>query len=228
MLREPRFQEDRLALAKEQALQEMKKRNDDTADIEAREWESCCYGEDHFTNRFTTAASVAAITRDDLAGLPPQVLPPGQHGRGGLGHASTARRCCASSRPPSRAGPFPKPVVPPVPSTINTAAPGLYRIQKDVNQGRVSIGLPTVKRDNPDIYALEVMNEILGGSGFTARITSTVRSNEGLAYSAGSGLILRRLLSRPLPRRVPVQEPHRRRTPPTWCWPRSARCASRP
>jgi zinc protease len=32
-----------------------------------------------------------------------------------------------------------------------------------------------------------VMNEILGGSGFTSRITKTVRSNEGLAYSAGSG-----------------------------------------
>jgi len=32
-----------------------------------------------------------------------------------------------------------------------------------VNQGRVSIGLPTVWRTSPDIYALEVMNEILGG-----------------------------------------------------------------
>ena len=36
MLREPRFQEDRLALAKEQILQDMKKRNDDSADIERR------------------------------------------------------------------------------------------------------------------------------------------------------------------------------------------------
>jgi zinc protease len=36
------------------------------------------------------------------------------------------------------------------------------------------------------VYALEVMNEVLGGSGFTSRITKTVRSNEGLAYSAGS------------------------------------------
>ena len=36
--KQPRFQEDRLALAKEQALQEMKKRNDDAADIERREW----------------------------------------------------------------------------------------------------------------------------------------------------------------------------------------------
>ena len=61
-------------------------------------------------------------------------------------------------------------------------------MQKVVNQGRVSIGLPTIKRDDPDLYALEVMNEILGGSGFTSRITKTVRSNEGLAYSAGSVL----------------------------------------
>jgi zinc protease len=75
-----------------------------------------------------------------------------------------------------------------VPATISPAPPGLYRIGKDVNQGRVSIGLPTVKRDNPDVYALEVMNEILGGSGFTSRITKTVRSDEGLAYDAGSAV----------------------------------------
>ena len=66
MLREPRFQEDRLALAKEQALQEMKKRNDDSEDIEAREWNVLLYGEEHFTNRFTTEASVQSITRQDL------------------------------------------------------------------------------------------------------------------------------------------------------------------
>ena len=60
----------------------------------------------------------------------------------------------------------------------------------------MSIGLPSVRRGNPDIYALEVMNEILGGSGFTSRITKTVRSDEGLAYSAGSGAALRRSTTR--------------------------------
>jgi len=35
-------------------------------------------------------------------------------------------------------------------------------------------------------YALTVMNDILGGGGFTSRITKTVRSNEGLAYHASS------------------------------------------
>jgi zinc protease len=83
--------------------------------------------------------------------------------------------------------PSTKAAIPPIPDTIATSAPGLYRVQKDVPQGRVSIGLPTIRRNHPDVYALEVMNEILGGSGFTSRITKTVRSNEGLAYSAGSG-----------------------------------------
>ena len=63
-------------------------------------------------------------------------------------------------------------------------------MQKAVNQGRVSVGLPGVRRDHPDVYALELMNEILGGGGFTSRITRAVRSNEGLAYSAGSSLSL--------------------------------------
>jgi predicted Zn-dependent peptidase len=55
-----------------------------------------------------------------------------------------------------------------------------------VNQGRVSIGHTGALRDNPDSYAIEIMNDILGGGGFTSRITSRVRSDEGLAYSAGS------------------------------------------
>jgi zinc protease len=187
MLREPRFQEDRLALAKEQALQEMKKRNDDSADIEGREWGVLLYGEAFFANRFATGSSVGSLTRDDLAAFHRKHLHPAgmiAAVSGSFSRAEMLRKLEAAF-----AGwPSPKPAVPPIPATISPAAPGVYRVEKDVNQGRVSIGLPTVKRDHPDVYALEVMNEILGGSGFTSRITRTVRSDEGLAYSAGSGL----------------------------------------
>jgi predicted Zn-dependent peptidase len=47
--------------------------------------------------------------------------------------------------------------------------------------------LPGIQRDNPDLHAITVMNDILGGGGFTSRIVNRVRSDEGLAYSAGSG-----------------------------------------
>jgi zinc protease len=41
-------------------------------------------------------------------------------------------------------------------------------------------------RDNPDYFAVVVMNDILGAGGFTSRIMSRVRSDEGLAYDAHS------------------------------------------
>jgi predicted Zn-dependent peptidase len=187
MLREPRFQEDRLALAKEQSLQEMKKRNDDSADIEAREWNVLLYGPGHFTNRFTTEASVRSIGRDDLVAFHRRWVHPAHMVAAVSGSFSRPEMIRKLER--AFAGwPSKKETVPPVPSTFGPVGPGLYRIEKEVNQGRVSIGLPTVWRTSPDVYALEVMNEILGGGGFTSRITRTVRSNEGLAYSAGSGL----------------------------------------
>jgi zinc protease len=187
MLREPRFEEDRLALAKEQALQQMKKRNDDSADIEGREWGVLLYGDRHFTNRFSTEASVESITRDDMLAFHRQYYHPANMIAAVSG--AFARRDMLRRLEQAFAGwGGPRPHVLPIPDTIAPAAPGLYRVQKDVNQGRVSIGLPSVRQDSPDVYALEVMNEILGGSGFSSRITRTVRSNEGLAYSAGSAL----------------------------------------
>lgn len=187
MLRHPRFQEDRLALAKEQTLQEMKKRNDDTADIERYEWGALLSGEKHFTNRWTTEASVKSITREDMVSFHRKYFQPAAMilaVSGSFKKAEMIRKLEAAF-----AGwPSTRLLVPPPPGEISPAAPGLYRITKEVNQGRVSIGLPSVKRDHPDVYALEVMNEVLGGSGFSSRITKTVRSNEGLAYSAGSAL----------------------------------------
>jgi predicted Zn-dependent peptidase len=187
MLRAPRFQEDRLALAKRQALQEMRKRNDESGDIEAREWNVLLLGEDHFTNRFSTEASLGVITRDDLVAFHRRYFYPANMilaVSGAFSRDQIVRKLEAAFS----GWPSPRLAVPPVPSEIHPARPGLYRIQKRVNQGRVVIGLPGVLRTSPDIYALEVMNEILGGSGFTSRITRTVRSSEGLAYSAGSGI----------------------------------------
>jgi predicted Zn-dependent peptidase len=75
---------------------------------------------------------------------------------------------------------------PPIPTDTTFAAPGAYLVDKDVNQGRVSVMLPGVLRDDPDFFAIMVMNRILGGGGFTSRIMNRVRSDEGLAYSAFS------------------------------------------
>ena len=53
-------------------------------------------------------------------------------------------------------------------------------------QAHVLIGQPGFKRNSPDYFALLVGNHILGGGGFTARLTEEVREKRGLSYSVYS------------------------------------------
>jgi zinc protease len=60
--------------------------------------------------------------------------------------------------------------------------PSEQRIAFDSAQAHVLVGQPGVKRSSPDYFALLVGNHILGGGGFTARLTEEVREKRGLTY----------------------------------------------
>jgi len=53
-------------------------------------------------------------------------------------------------------------------------------------QAHVLIGLPGLKRDDPDYYPLLVGNYVLGGGGFVSRLMHEVREKRGFAYSVYS------------------------------------------
>ncbi|MGN6699524.1 MAG: M16 family metallopeptidase [Thermomicrobiales bacterium] len=55
-------------------------------------------------------------------------------------------------------------------------------------QADIALGLPALARDNPDYYALDVANLILGRLGLYGRIGDAVRQTQGLAYYAYSSL----------------------------------------
>jgi zinc protease len=59
-------------------------------------------------------------------------------------------------------------------------------VHKDINQAYIRMGLPLFKRPHPDYYAVMLLDYILGGSGFTSRLGTRVRSDEGLTYSIHS------------------------------------------
>ena len=186
MLRSPGFNEDRLALAKSQAIQQMERRNDSTASIEGREWSRLMRGTEHFSTRPRTRATVEAITRDDLVAFHRRYYHPGNFIFAVSGDVDTTTILAELER--RMAGwQVGTESVPPVPPPDFTPRPGLYLVDKpDVNQGRVSIGHIGTTRDDPDRYKLLVMNDILGGGGFSARLLTRIRSDEGLAYSVGS------------------------------------------
>ena len=186
MLRTPAFQEDRLKLAKSQILQALERRNDNTSAIEAREWNRLIYGAEHFTSKDVTKASIESITRQDLVDFHQKYFQPAGFIIAASGDFKTDE-LLAKLEAAFKGWPSNKMAVPDVPKPTHTPVAGIYAVHKpDVNQGRVSIGHIGSMRDNPDSYALEIMNDILGGGSFTSRIMLRVRSDEGLAYSASS------------------------------------------
>jgi predicted Zn-dependent peptidase len=186
MLRNPAFQEDRLKLAKSQVLQQMERRNDRTDAIEEREWGRLMQGPEHFSAKEATKPSVESITRADLLAFHQRYFHPGNFIFAVSGDFET-KQLLSKLDAAMKGWPVTREAVPEVPKPTHTPVAGVYGVHKpDVNQGRVSIGHVGSVRDNPDAFALDIMSEILGGGGFTSRITSRVRSDEGLAYSAGS------------------------------------------
>ncbi len=72
------------------------------------------------------------------------------------------------------------------------AKPGIYLVDKPgAAQSSVSIGQVGIDRTNPDYYAFEVMNSILGGGG-GARLFMNLREDKGYTYGAYSGFTPRR------------------------------------
>jgi zinc protease len=64
----------------------------------------------------------------------------------------------------------------------------LVVVNRDIPQSVVFFGEAGLKRDDPDYYTAYVLNYILGGGGFSSRLTEEVREKRGLAYSVYSYL----------------------------------------
>jgi zinc protease len=62
-------------------------------------------------------------------------------------------------------------------------------VDRDIPQSVVLFGHDGVKRHDPDFFAAYVMNYILGGGGFSSRLTEEVREKRGLAYSIATDLV---------------------------------------
>jgi zinc protease len=188
VLAEPAFQEDRLKLRKEQLVAEMKQRNDSSTAIENRERSVLLSGPDFYVNHWETKASVESLTQADLAGFHARWMAPRNMIVAAAGDFKKAEMAAKLDAMLAN-WPFKGEAAPPVPKPSHALASGTFLVDKDVNQGRVTILLPGLLRSDPDFIPAAVMNDILGGGGFTSRITNRVRSDEGLAYSAGSALV---------------------------------------
>jgi zinc protease len=189
MIKTPRFDEERLKVAKGSILEGMKQRNDDPDEILGREWGWLMRGRDWYGTRVVTKSELDGIARQDLVDFHRRTWGPEALVVEVSGDVTAKDILAKLGKHLAGWSAGEKSPWPPAPPA-QTPAPGLYHAEKDVPQGKISmgtLGLQWKDYGDPEMYAVQVMNDILGGGGFTARLMKRIRSDEGLAYGVGSG-----------------------------------------
>ena len=187
---DPAFRQDRLDLAKRNSMRGIETLNDTVGSISSYQMGYLLNGENHFSTRASTPASINSITRDDLLAFHQRILHPQNFVITVTGNfdkktiMDKLNATVGAMRPSREAEVSSK-----VPAPEHTRTPGIYVVDKaDAPQAQVQWAFPGMRRNDPDWYAATVMNNILGAGGFTSRLTSKIRSDEGLTYGIRSGI----------------------------------------
>jgi zinc protease len=179
----PAFKEPKLQLAKRQMSAAIARRNDEASAIAGREAIKLVYGADSPYARVSQYATVDAVTLADFEAWHKRTVVPNNMMIAVSGDFDSAQmearlRSVFDQLPRGAQVQTPKLDFP-------GPKPGVYFADKsDVNQSTVfTVGLGT-EQNNPDYYALSVMNDIFSG-GFGSRVFNYVRTKLGLAYEVG-------------------------------------------
>jgi zinc protease len=186
LLQQPEFREDKIDIVKRQIFGSISRRNDDVEEIAGREAAKLAYGPDNPYTRVDEYATIAAVTRQDLLDWHVRYVHPENSIFGITGDFDSAaleQKLQQAFSTWQKGSPISSPKI-----DFHPAPPALYFVPKtDVNQSSVQMVALGIERNNPDYFAVVVMNEVLGG-GFSSRLVNTLRSQLGLAYSVGGGV----------------------------------------
>ena len=190
MLRTPAFESTKVEQAKRQALDAIRRRPDSPGGIAAREFRKLLFGAAHPLGRESTTDTVSRITRDDLVAFHRQFFAPNSLILGVTGDfekpamLDALRKAFGDWKPQTVA----LPALPPV-TAPSGAGRSVNILRRDLSQTHLRIGHLSVKENDPDYFALALLEDILGGNSFTSRLFRDVRSRQGLAYSVGSRIV---------------------------------------
>lgn len=184
VLRTPVFDPAEVERVRKRRVEEIRRSNDEPDAIAFREFRTAVYGDDP-RGRQSTPEMTAAITRGELVAFHARSFFPERTilGVSGLFDEeellALLRRHFGDWKPSGEPAPsFPVPQRPP--------QSGVHLAAKQIPQATIIMGHLAPPKNSADYYAFSVVNDILGGSGFSSRLTSEIRSDRGLAYSVGS------------------------------------------
>lgn len=185
ILMNPIFDKDKFELARARALEAIRRRDDSPQEIAQREFGKLIYGKMHPLARTSEIETIKAITREDLIAFHQEYFHPNTIMLGITGDFDKAEIIEKIEK--VFAGWEQVEVLYPEVQTADTSIKNSVSLfDKDINQTNLVIGHLGTKITNPDYPAIRIMDEILGGGGFTSRLYKRVRNDEGLAYGIWS------------------------------------------
>jgi zinc protease len=182
VLSAPTFPETVLTREKTRTIEALKDAETRPGSILSRQFAAAIYP-GHPYGRNATPESVGQITHDDLAAFYQARYAASRAVVSIIGDVSRteaeeiARQLTAALPAGNTAAELP-PVTLPQRNTLKVAHPA--------TQSHIAVGLPAMKRSEPDYFALLIGNYTLGGGGFVSRLMKEVREKRGFAYSISS------------------------------------------
>ena len=184
VLMHPVFAQEKIDITKNQAIEAIRRENDNPGQVARREFRRLLY-RDHPYSRKSTIESVTSITREDIIAFHKKYYHPnnimfGISGDFNKGEILDKIRSVFKDWKKKEID-FAE--VPPVKKDLNRSVNYVY---KDVKQSVIRLGHMGLDYRNPDHYAVILMNYILGGGSFQSRMMQDIRNDRGLAYSVWS------------------------------------------
>jgi zinc protease len=185
VLTESTFPQEEIERQKQAVVAALKAREEDPGAVADRAFAAALFPKSPYGRPVEgTDASVKGITQNDLREFYQRHYRPNRTIMAVVGDVSIGEISDALDK---AFGSWEKGVpsdTPPAPAGNSPAA--TIRINKALTQANIIMGHRGVTRDNPDYYAIQVLNNILGGGGLTSRIMDSIRNERGLAYSVYS------------------------------------------
>lgn len=187
----PAFAAEELERDRKSRLQALRQQKDQPTVIASQTFARRVYGDAHPYGRpgNGTPTTIAAVTREDIAGFYQRFYRPNNAIMVIVGDVTAEEGMRYAER---AFGGWEKGTLPPeataVPARPAARPTAVYLVDKPgAAQSEIRIGHPGAARStDPDFYALQVMNVILGGQ-FSSRINLNLRESKGYTYGARSG-----------------------------------------
>jgi zinc protease len=186
LLVRPTFPVNEMPEIRDQMLASLAARADDPHELASEQLDSMIFGPDHPAGWFLLPRHVQKLTRDDLRRFWETYYRPNNAivAVAGAVDVGTMKAHLARAFAGWKAA-----AIPPRPDPRIPEARGAHLLlvdKPDLTQATLLLGHVGIRHADPAWYAATLVNYVLGGSDFSSRLMTEVRTKRGLTYGVGS------------------------------------------